>query len=52
MENNCLPKLALQYQPRGRKDLERPRGRWREKDSLKANELYRAGFTALNLQRS
>jgi hypothetical protein len=52
MENNCLPKLALQYQPHRKKEIGRPRRRWREQDHLKAKELNRTGLTALNLQRS
>jgi hypothetical protein len=52
MENNCLPKLGLHYQTRRKSEIGSPRRRWREEDHLKAKELNRTGFTALNLQRS
>jgi hypothetical protein len=45
MENNHLPELALQYQPYGKKDMGRPRRRWREQDRLKANELHSTGLS-------
>jgi len=45
MENNHLPELALQYQPYGRKDMGRPRRRWREHNRLKANELHSTGVS-------
>jgi hypothetical protein len=49
MENNRLPKLARLYQPHGKRDIGRPRRRWRGQDHQKANELQRTGLTALNL---
>jgi hypothetical protein len=30
METNRLPKEALQYKPKGRKNIGRPRKRWRD----------------------
>ena len=30
MDTNRLPKQALEYQPKGRRNLERPRKRWRD----------------------
>jgi hypothetical protein len=34
MDRNRIPKLALQYQPRGRRDVGRPRRRWRDQEQL------------------
>jgi hypothetical protein len=39
MENNRLPKLALQYQPHGKRDRVRPR-RWGKQDHQKTNDLH------------
>jgi hypothetical protein len=39
MENNRLRKLALRYEPQGKRDIDQPRRRWKEQDCLKANEL-------------
>jgi len=39
IENNRLPRLALQYQPHGKRVIDRPRRRRREQDRLKADEL-------------
>ena len=30
MDTNRIPKQALQYQPKGRKNIGRPRNRWRD----------------------
>jgi len=30
METNRIPKQALQYKPKGRRDMGRPRKRWRD----------------------
>jgi hypothetical protein len=49
MENNRLPKLALQCQPHGKRDIGRPRRRWREQHQ-KANKLRKTALTAVNLQ--
>jgi hypothetical protein len=32
MDRNRIPKLASQYQPRGRRDIGRPRRRWRDQE--------------------
>jgi hypothetical protein len=34
MDRSHIPKLAFQYQPRGRRDIERPRRRWRDQEQL------------------
>jgi hypothetical protein len=34
MDRSCLPKLAFQYQPRGRRDAGRPRKRWKDEERL------------------
>jgi hypothetical protein len=34
MDRNRIPKLASQYQPRGRRDIGRPRRRWRDQEHL------------------
>jgi hypothetical protein len=34
MDRNCIPELASQYKPRGRRDIGRPRRRWREQEHL------------------
>jgi hypothetical protein len=39
IENNRLPKLALQYQPHGKRVIDRPRRRWRKQSRLIADEL-------------
>ena len=39
MENNHIPKLALQCQPHGKRDIERARRRWRQQDHLKASYI-------------
>jgi hypothetical protein len=44
IENSRLPKLALQYQPHGKRDVGRPRRRWRKRDHLKTNGLHRTGL--------
>ena len=46
MDNNRPPKLALQYWPRRKVDIGRPRRRWREKDHLNANQLRSAGLNS------
>ena len=33
MDNTRLPKYALNYKPRGRRDRERPRKRWKSVDA-------------------
>ena len=30
MDTNIVPKQALQYKPKGRRNIERPRKRWRD----------------------
>ena len=35
IDNTRLPKLALNYKPRGRRDRERPRKRWQSADAGK-----------------
>jgi len=30
MDTNAIPKQALQYKPKGRRDIGRPRKRWRD----------------------
>jgi hypothetical protein len=34
MDRSRLPKLAFQYQPRGRRDVGRPRRRWRDQEHV------------------
>jgi hypothetical protein len=34
IDRNRIPKLASQYQPRGRRDIGRPRRRWRDQEHL------------------
>jgi hypothetical protein len=34
MDRNRIPKLASQYQPRGRRDIGRPRRKWRPRNTL------------------
>jgi hypothetical protein len=34
MDRNRIPKLAFQYQPRGQRDIGRPRRRWRNQEHL------------------
>jgi len=31
MDTNRIPKQALQYQPKGRRNIGRPRKRWRDR---------------------
>jgi hypothetical protein len=52
MAKNRLPKLALRYQPHGKRNIGCPRRRWREQDYLKASELHRRGLAAPNIQDS
>jgi len=40
------------YLPWKKREIGRPRRRWREQDHLKANELHKTGLTALSLQHS
>jgi len=42
MDTNRLPKQALQYKPKGRRNIERPRKRWRDQLHL---EDQRTGNT-------
>jgi hypothetical protein len=34
MDRSRLPRLAFQYQPWGRRDMGRPRGKWRDQERL------------------
>jgi hypothetical protein len=34
MDTNRIPKQALEYRPRGRRNIERPRKRWRDQTYL------------------
>ena len=42
MDTNRIPKQALQYKPKGRRNIERPKKRWRDKfhfeDTRKRNQ--------------
>ena len=39
MDTNRLPKQALQYKPKGRKNVGRPRKRWRDQLHLEETRL-------------
>jgi len=34
MDTNGIPKQALKYKPKGRRNIERPRKRWRDQPHL------------------
>jgi hypothetical protein len=40
MDRSHFPNLAFQYQPRGRREIERPWKRWKDKQSFKGTILF------------
>jgi hypothetical protein len=50
MDRSLLPKLAFQYKLRGRRDVGRPRRRWRDQEYL--GPYIGAGFKTLTILRS